>query len=188
MSNQVSPYFLRIGANGFVLWLVIFTAFIAFLDPYGLWNTPKIERINAHKPARANLDRQIKPLEVLRDQPRTIFLGTLRAQQGFDPAVLDRTEYAPAYNASIPSGTIMENEVLLNHYFEIDPSIKHVVMEVFLYQMILGQNSDERRSIWDLTNNLMPLFFSVGALEKPLMTLWVNLQGKRLPSFDACGH
>ena len=188
MSNQVSPYFLRIGATGFVFWVVIFTAFIAFLDPYGLWNTPKIERINAHKPARANLDRQIKPLEVLRDQPRTIFLGTSRVQQGFDPAVLDGTEYAPAYNASIPAGTIMENEVLLNHYFEIDPSIKHVVMEVFLYQMILGQNSAERRSIWDLTDNLMPLFFSVGALEKSLMTLWVNLRGKRLPFIDARGH
>jgi len=189
MTNQVSSHFLRIFITGIILWVVIFTAFMAFIDPYGLWNTPKIEHINAYKPARANLDRQIKPLEVLRDQPRTIFLGTSRAQQGLDVSVLDGTEYVPAYNASIPAGTILENEVLLNHYFEIDPSIKHVVMEVFLYQMIVGPHSVKQRSVWDLTDNLMPLFFSAGTLENSFVTLLVNYQGRRdLPSIDARGH
>jgi len=186
---MIDRRFLRIFVTGFVVWAGIFTAFIAFVDPYGLWKTPKIERINAYKPARANLDRQIKPLEVLRDQPRTIFLGTSRAQEGLDPSVLDGTKYAPIYNASIPAETIVENEALLNQYFDIAPSIKHVVMEVFFYQMVMAQPPAKSRSIWDLTDNLLPLFFSVGALEKSIITLRMNYQGRRdLPSIDAGGY
>jgi len=187
--NMADPRFLRIFVTGFVVWAGIFTAFIAFVDPYGLWNTPKIERINAYKPARANLDRQIKPLEVLRDQPKTIFLGTSRTQEGLDAFVLNGTKYAPAYNASIPGGSMLEEEALLNHYLEIDHALKHVVMEVFLYRLILGDNSAKSRSVWDLADNLMPLFFSVGALEKSLETLLMNYRGKHdLPSLDARGH
>ena len=51
----------------------------------------------------------IKPYEVLRRQPRTVFLGTSRIHEAFNPAVLDGTPYAPAYNAAVPGASIAEN-------------------------------------------------------------------------------
>src|SRR5438477_78164 len=70
------------------------------------------------------------------DQPRTVFMGTSRIQQAFDPALLDGTRFAPAYNGAIPASTLAQNEAHLEHYFDLDPNLKHVFFELFFWQFI----------------------------------------------------
>src|SRR5258708_31774842 len=82
-------------------WLSLYLLFTWTVDPYGV--SPirvGVHGINDIKPKRLDIDRLIKPYEVWRYQPRTIFLGTSRAHQSLDPSVLDGTRFAPAYNAS----------------------------------------------------------------------------------------
>ena len=57
--------------------------------------------INEHKPKRRDIDRFIKPYDVWRYQPRTVFLGSSRILQAIDPSLLDGTRFAPAYTAGL---------------------------------------------------------------------------------------
>jgi hypothetical protein len=75
--------------------------------------------VDAVKPKRLAIDRLIKPYEVRRDQPRSVFLGTSRFHQAIDPADLDGTRFSPAYNASIPGGSLGEMAALLEQFFEL---------------------------------------------------------------------
>jgi hypothetical protein len=85
-------------------WIALFFGFTLLVDPFGV--SPlrvSVTWMNAFKPRRLDIDRMLKPYEVWRNQPKTVFLGTSRIHQSFDPAALDGTRYAPAYNASIPA-------------------------------------------------------------------------------------
>ncbi len=83
-------------------------AFTLLIDPYGVSPVhATIQGVNALKPKRLDIDRLIKPYEVWRYQPKTVFLGTSRIHQSIDPSVLDGTRFAPAYNASIPASSLV---------------------------------------------------------------------------------
>jgi len=101
---------------GILFWVFLFLTVTWVVNPYGV--SPiniTIERINKFKPKRIDIDRLIKPYEVWRYQPKTIFLGTSRFHQSIDPSVLDGTKYAPAYNASIPASSLGMN---ISHLLE----------------------------------------------------------------------
>ena len=101
-----SGYF-RALALSLAAWLSLYLLFTWTVDPYGV--SPirvGVHGINEIKPKRLDIDRLVKPYEVWRYQPRTIFLGTSRAHQSLDPAVLDGTRFAPAYNASMPAASM----------------------------------------------------------------------------------
>ena len=63
-------------------WATLTAAFVWAIDPYGV-SPVRItwEGVNALKPKRLDIDRLIKPYEVWRYQPRTVFLGTSRIHQ-----------------------------------------------------------------------------------------------------------
>ena len=101
----------------------MFAAYLAFtsiVDPYGV--SPlrlTLPGINAVKPKRLAIDRLIKPYEVWRYQPRTVFLGTSRFHQSIDPAVLGGTRFSPAYNAALPATSLWETEALLEEFLNM---------------------------------------------------------------------
>jgi hypothetical protein len=98
---MIESGYLRALALSFAAWLSLYLIFTWTIDPYGV-SPIRLEfpRINALKPKRIDIDRILKPYEVWRYQPRTIFLGTSRANQSLDPSTLDGTRFAPAYNAA----------------------------------------------------------------------------------------
>jgi hypothetical protein len=130
--DMIDSGYLRLLVVSLAIWLGLFLAFTWMGDPYGV--SPlhvRLERVNALKPKRFNIDRLIKPYEVWRYQPRTILLGSSRAHQSFDPAVFDSTRFAPAYNAAIPASSVSENAVRLEQFFEIDRNLRIVFVELF---------------------------------------------------------
>jgi hypothetical protein len=107
---MIKPGYLRALALSLAAWLGLFLVFTWTIDPYGVSPTPLgLQGVNALKPKRINIDRLIKPYEVWRYQPRTILLGTSRVHQSMDPFILSGTGFAPAYNASMPAGSMDMN-------------------------------------------------------------------------------
>ncbi len=159
-----------------LLWMFCLIGFIWLVDPYGISPIQvKIPGFNTQKPKRLDIDRLIKPYEVWRYQPKTVFLGTSRIHQSIDPSVFDGTDYAPAYNASIPASTLAENEKNLELFLSLDPKIKHVFIELFLYNFVTAQTEGlSTTALHYFTNNYLPLQMSTDALLDAMHTLAIN--------------
>jgi hypothetical protein len=175
--------YLRAFALSAVGLLALFLAVTFVVDPYGVsplrlaW-----PGINTVKPKRLAIDRLIKPYEVWRDQPRTVFLGTSRLHEGIDPAVLDGTRFAPAYNASMPGATLAEMGGELEQFFHLDGKLRAVFVELFLFNFVSDQPVPPAKSlpalVHDMTEDLAPLFLGAAAIPDSLQTLFVNLAGR----------
>jgi hypothetical protein len=174
---MIHSRYLIVVALGVALWFVLFVAFTLFIDAYGV--SPlrvTVRGVNEFKPKRVDIDRIIKPYEVWRLQPKTVFLGTSRIHQSIDPAVLDRTKYAPAYNASIPASSLGLNISHLQQYLKLDPSLRTVVVELFLYNF-LGQGQEHPpKDFNEYLRNSLNLFISSDAFWASLQTLYYNLK------------
>lgn len=160
---------------GVAAWAGLFLAFTWIVDPYGVspvrvaW-----QGINALKPKRLDIDRLIKPYEVWRYQPRTVFLGTSRIHQSIDPAMLDGTRFAPAYNASIPASSLGMNIAHLQQYVELDRNLRTVFVELFLYNF-LGQGQEKTpKTRSEFVANQVTLLASANTLWDSIATLAHN--------------
>ena len=95
-TGLIQSRYLLLLALGVAMWTGVSLASILIIDPYGVSPVHvAIAGVNVLKPKRVDVDRLIKPYEVSRHQPRSVFLGTSRIQQSIDPAVLDGTRFAP---------------------------------------------------------------------------------------------
>jgi hypothetical protein len=172
---MIHPRYLALLFTTLIGWAAAYCAFTWFIDPYGV--APfgmRIKGINEVKPRRLNIDRMIKPYEVWRHKPRTVFLGTSRIHQAIDPSVLDGTRLAPAYNASIPASPIGLNVSHLRQYLHLDPALQTVVLELF-YANFLGQPQErERKTIAEFVRNAAALLFSADALWAAVLTAGYN--------------
>jgi len=164
-----------------VLGLALLAAlFIAVVDPYGVsFIRVSIPHFNAVKSKRVDIDRYLKPYEVWRYQPKTVFIGTSRVNESLDPSVLDGTEYAPAYNAAIPASKIQENVRNLEAYFALDPNIKHVFVELFFYNFTTTQ--PESSPPLSFREAAIALNFSADALRDSFETIYFNSRNRPLP-------
>lgn len=169
---------------GFVLWCSVFFGFTLFVDPYGVSPLQvSVSKLNQFKPLRINIDRVIKPYEVWRYQPQTVFLGTSRIHQSLDPAVLDGTRFAPAYNASIPAGSLGLNISHLQQYLDLNPHLRTVVVELFLYNFTGQGQEHPPKDFSEYLRNTLNLFISNGTLWAAVQTVGYNLTSAR-PAFE----
>src|SRR6266496_1520588 len=173
-SDMIESGYLRALALSLAAWLSLYLIFTWTIDPYGV-SPIRLEfpRINALKPKRTDIDRILKPYEVWRYQPRTIFLGTSRANHSLDPSTLDGTRFAPAYNAAIPGGASMKmHAAYLEQYLRLDHNLRTVIVELFLPHMVGGATPT-----WaDFIGNTVSLFASANTLWDSLVTLAYNLE------------
>jgi hypothetical protein len=181
---MIHPRYLAALLLGVFLWVAVYFGVTLFVDPFGV--SPlrlSIARVNEFKPRRLDIDRLIKPYEVWRYQPKTVFLGTSRIHQSLDPAALDGTRFAPAYNASIPASSLGLNISHLQQYVEFDPQLRSVVVELFLYNF-LGQGQEHSpKDYYEYLRNSLGLFISADALWAALQTVGYNLTKSR-PAYE----
>src|SRR6478735_249418 len=158
-SSDMSPGYLGALGLSVAIWLGLFVLFTWTIDPYGV--SPlrlNLQGINTQKPKRVDIDRLIKPYEVWRYQPRTVFLGTSRVHQSLDPAVLDGTRFAPAYNAAMPAASMDMQAAYLRQYVQLDRNLRTVIVELFLPNFI-GRPAGLEPGTWsELIANTMTLF------------------------------
>jgi len=178
VSGAIMPGFMKRLALGFALWAGLALGFVWVIDPYGV--SPirvRIKGINETKYSRIDIDRQIKALEVLRYQPRTIFMGTSRIHQSLDPAHLNETPFGRAYNASIPGSTISENAAHLEQYLKVNWNIRHVFVEAFFYDFTRDQNAAPQVGLQQLALNAAGLLASTAAVRDAAYTVYANRNG-----------
>lgn len=183
---MVAARYVAIFGAAALLWAGLTLSFNWFTDPYGV--SPinlSIDRLNRLKPSRINIDRLIKPYEVWRYQPSSIFLGTSRIHQAIDPRVLNGTRYAPGYNASIPANTLDENAAHIEQYLNLDPHLKFVFIELFLYNFILGGREETPKTELAAFESVAALQFSTAALFDSLATLQFNRVGREIGPYIA---
>ncbi len=150
------------------------------VDPYGVspvnasWPS-----INEFKPKRRNIDRLIKPYEVWRHQPRTVFIGSSRILESIDPAVLDGSRFAPAYNASVPANMLSFDAAQLAQYIELDRNLKYVFVELFFWNFIYQQPAQPKHTFASFMENSWPLHLSGQTLWDSVITLNANMAGKQ---------
>jgi hypothetical protein len=183
-SDLVAPGYARALASGVAIWLALFLVFTWTIDPYGVSPVRlSLQGINAIKPKRVDIDRLIKPYEVWRHQPRTLFLGTSRVHQSIDPAVLDGTRFAPAYNASMPAGSMDMHAAYLRQYIQLDPNLRTVIVELFLPNFIGGPAGLGYGTWPEFIRNAVTLFASADTLWDSASTLVYNAVSGR-PTFQ----
>jgi hypothetical protein len=168
--------YLRWLIAGLVIWTCVFFSVTWVIDPYGVSPVRvTIPRINEYKVKRVDIDRIIKPYEVWRFQPKTVFLGTSRIHQSIDPTELDGTRFAPAYNASIPASSLGLNISHPKQYIDLNKNLKTVVIELFLYNF-LGQGQDHPpKDFNEFLRNSFNLHISNDAFWASIQTLGYNL-------------
>jgi hypothetical protein len=186
---MIQPGYLHTFAIGTAIMFAAYLAFISTVDPYGV--SPlrfTFPGINTVKPKRLAIDRLIKPYEVWRYQPRTVFLGTSRFHQSIDPAVLDGTRFSPAYNAAIPAGGLAETAALLEEFFEFDKNLRVVFVELFLYHFLAAEPPRARRSLLQFLPQTAPLFLSGSAIYDSIQTVFFNVSGRPGAQVAAGGY
>lgn len=85
------------------------TAFVAIVDPYGVYGIVNRPNFNSIKPGLNRYQTEIKQERAIRLQPNLIILGNSRAEIGFDPhAAALEARPGNGYNLAIP-GTGVSN-------------------------------------------------------------------------------
>ena len=181
---MLSHSYLRTLAGCALMWIGLFFMLIFAVDPYGVSPVRiSIPGINSLKPKRVDIDRTIKPFEVWRYQPRTVFLGTSRIHQSINPETLDDTRFAPAYNASIPASNLGMNASHLQQYKGLDRALRTAFFELFLYNF-LGQGQDSApKGRVDVIRDVSALFCTTDAIWDSIATVWHNAMVRR-PTYE----
>jgi hypothetical protein len=181
---MVHGRYIAILAVGILLWVSLLLTFSWIVDPYGI--SPfriSSKNFNKFKPKRIDIDRLIKPYEVWRHQPRSVFLGTSRIHQSIDPALLAGTQYAPAYNASIPGSFLSVNAAYLEQYFQLNKNQKFVFVELFFWNFIVGGQQIPKLGLSQFLENSAGLNLSGEALLASIQTIQFNLFQRKQPPY-----
>ena len=94
-------------ASALLVLLTIAAAINYFIDPYGLFDAPRITGINNLKPGATSRDRVVKPYMVDVFQPRTLIAGNSRPKMGLDPSNSCWSEnHQPVYNMGLPGASV----------------------------------------------------------------------------------
>jgi hypothetical protein len=100
----------------------------AAIDPYGVIDSPKVAGVNKSKPEIVNRSRLFKALEVMREEPTIIVLGTSRTEVGIDPDHPVFTKEQSAYNLGLAGGTMYEAKRYFQHALVNQPELEQVVI------------------------------------------------------------
>lgn len=141
---EESKGFLRIFAVVTVFSLVIVATVNLITDPFRLFRFPEIAGFNAAKPVYGKSARMIKAHEIRVIKPKGLILGSSRAEYGLDPEHPGwDDESRPVFNLALPSGSITEAFLYLQHAHAIQ-AIQQVVLalDFFMFNANWQTNPD----------------------------------------------
>jgi hypothetical protein len=187
----VASAFRRYLAVMAVTWAIAAAAVIGFnllVDAMGILPVRlAVAGFNEKKPLRAQYDWIVKRFTARRLQPTTIFAGSSRIKNAFDPGVLAGTAFAPAYNGALDADTdLRETRPYLARYLAADGRLRYAFVEA--YATALLAHSDPRlrpaaRTPSDL-GDLTAVFFSMDGLLSAIRTVALNRTNAADPVVD----
>ncbi len=125
-------YLLSIGVGTTILFVGVISLNY-MMDPYSVYNTPKIDGVNANKPELFKHLRLTKAHIIGRRRPDALVIGSSRTEHGLDPEHPALSSRYNAYNLALTGATIYENLRYIQHANEIN-SLKFVVLAIDFFQ------------------------------------------------------
>lgn len=105
-------------------------AFTWIVDPFDIFDSPKISHFNANKPKVGRHSRVYKAYILQKIKPKTIFLGSSRTEYGIDP---DNRNFGAesVYNCAISAGVPVEYEYYAD--LAMKNGVKHIIIGTDLF-------------------------------------------------------
>lgn len=108
--------FLALWAAGLLAILAGIAAFDAVVDPYDLFDMPRIAGLSRFKPRAEDHTEMVKAYQALRLHPRTVLLGTSRVDIGLDPdSPIWPAQARPVYDYGVPLASVRMIGLHLRH-------------------------------------------------------------------------
>jgi hypothetical protein len=115
------------------------------IDPYDFWSSGEYQGINHIKPSKDNSDRLYKAVDIIRQQPSVVILGSSRAKQGIDPShELFQAYSQDAYNLAINGPNIYEVRRYLEHFLANQKHPELIVLGIDFF--MFNQNLENQPS------------------------------------------
>ncbi|MRR50482.1 MAG: hypothetical protein EG825_06145 [Rhodocyclaceae bacterium] len=157
------PYLVRLALFVFAL-LGVIAGFDAFIDPYDVFGTPTVDGINRVKHGIRTHTRTAKAYVVRRVQPKTIILGSSRAESAFRPSHPGFTRL-PVYNLAFSGAGIYEVMRYFQHAVSVAPVEEAVIALDF------GMFDPRTHPAWDFKEERL----AVDSTGRPQPTPWADL-------------
>lgn len=158
-------------------------AFNFIVDPFGIYNVISIKGFNSPKVEIEKNEKLAKALLVNKVQPRSIILGSSRAEFGIDPAYA-RWPYTPVYNLALAGADTYLMKRYLQHAYAMN-KLKEIVigLDFFSFNIRRQQAKDfqEENLAVDSQGRLNPGFkwkillkslFTLSATKSSINTIW----------------
>lgn len=158
------------------------------VDPYDYFHSPQY-RLTKVKVSLETQQRLHKAIEIARQKPEAIFLGSSRLMAGLDPTDFHQLTGLKAYNGGFSGASMDEIEPYFEHALFHQPNLKVVIigLDVFLFNKNKQPQKDFslnrlKQGTFDLKSTLA-LLMSKTALINSFKTLQANYSTENAPRF-----
>lgn len=160
----------------------------ALIDPYMLFDRPRIAGFNAIKPAVESREAMMKSHQASRVTPRTVILGSSRSDIGLNPASAAwPASMQPVYNLSTVGADLATNLKFLKHLLANGRAQPRTLVVGLDFESFLLEpanaastaqaeqpSSTDDAGPFNGARDLLASTLTLDALEDSLSTLWAN--------------
>lgn len=165
----------------------------AAVDPYGVINSPELPGVNQLKPEQFNHVRLFKAIDVIRNEPKIVLLGSSRTDLGLNPKHPGLKPGNSRYNLALVGPNMYEVKRYFDHALTNQPDLKTVVigLDFFMFNDLKTNAPDFKESL--LNQETIPLqevinsTLSLNALNASKSTLSSSIKSKAYFLYDANG-
>jgi len=173
---------------------ILLAAFFNLLiDPFSTFQTPTYQNFNTYKLLLNSHNRLHRAVDIARQQPDAIFLGSSRVMAGLDPTDLKKFRDYHVYNSGFNGAAFEEVYAYFEHALYYQPQLKLVVLGIDLFQFGKNQRplpgfaySRLKEGTFSLSTWLS-LIFSKTSVLASLETWRRNRQGEQQHIFQENG-
>jgi len=154
-----------------------------FIDPYNIFNSPAIKKINYYKPDAKRQERLTKFLNLKTlKKVDTIFIGVSRTDWSLEPEYYNKLTNKYASNMAMAAADFNEFKEIILNSLKIHPEIKTVVLAVDIQKYMPMITEKTSFNINAENPNITPnevanVIFSVDTTASSFVTLIKNLSG-----------
>jgi len=143
-SHHPSARFLRIFGATFVVLCLLVAGFNLAIDPYAIFNVPRIEGFNANKPTAGERVRVAKPYMVEAAGAKTIVGGNSRPEMGIDPmSHCWAQEDLPVFNIGIPGASLRLQTEYIRHAVIVTGATR-VLLGIDFFDFLVSKRTLDR--------------------------------------------
>lgn len=163
------------------------------IDPFGYFLSPPIKNVNFIKISLEKQQRLHKSLEITRQKPEVILLGSSRVMAGMDPEDVYPLAGGSVYNAGFAGASIEEIYYYFEHALHHQPQLKRVLLGIDLFAF--GKNKRPQKDFsvsklgggtFDL-KHFLAILWSKTTLKSSYETLQANYFKEPSPFFLPTG-